>query len=262
MSKAHDKLGRAELLARRRRSTVKDLNHLFIVTVFAVDVIAASRKTLFDDANSRKALPTQVPSVDGGMLTIRKRAGKISSLLRTAVRRDLYCQALIAGVAITEDLLSYTTRCILTWYPAKLLKSAEGMDTDKAIPMKDVVLASDLESVIRKLVDKRMHDLTYGPPLAYFTYIENVLNVNIEDKLRQSFIEVKATRDLLVHAGGKVNAIYVSKSDALSRAPDGHLIPMDREYFERAFVTLKSIAVKLSRACERKYGKESKDPEP
>jgi hypothetical protein len=65
------------------------------------------------------------------------------------------------------------------------------------------------------VIRKQLVTVFYGSPERYFEYIENVLSIQIEKELKDTFAEIKASRDIIVHNSGIANEIYVGKRGML-----------------------------------------------
>ncbi len=90
-----------------------------------------------------------------------------------------------------------------------------------------------------------MISLFYAKPSAQFEYLEKVVDIEIDELLKESWIEIKATRDLLVHNSGVINRLYLSKAGNQSRGEDGEEIPINKEYIEQSMSTVKSIVGRI-----------------
>ena len=103
-------------------------------------------------------------------------------------------------------------------------------------------------------MDSRITSLFYDRPARFFQYIEQVLSIELPNELRESYAELKATRDLLVHNSGQVNEVYVQKTKQRARGRLGQEIPLGEEYFAGAVHVMKSLVSSLCTQCLRKYG--------
>lgn len=69
------------------------------------------------------------------------------------------------------------------------------------------------------------------------------------------YIEMKALMDLIIHAGGVVNAVYIEKTkDIAGAAKDGEKISVDRVYFEDSMRGIKRFAAALYKQMVHQYG--------
>ena len=71
----------------------------------------------------------------------------------------------------------------------------------------------------------------FGKPKDYPNKASEILSIEIEPETINSFIEIKASRDLIVHCGGIVNKVYLDKTLRLARSQLGERLPINEEYY-------------------------------
>jgi len=241
----------AAALRRPRSRTLKALNQLYFVTILTVEALNTSREVVRNA--DREKLTLEVPRIGGGTLKIEKRRTKVAKALKLEASRDAYAKALIVGVAHTEDYLTSTLRQVLTWVPEKLLLNSEGLKVDKSVKLEEVIKSKSRASFIAGAIEKRILELSYGSPSDFFDYTKDVLGIQLDKSLAASFFELKATRDLLVHAGGIINQKYLDKAGSAARGQIGHEIEIDVDYFESAIRTLKAVTSSIYSQCVPLY---------
>jgi len=91
------------------------------------------------------------------------------------------------------------------------------------------------------LIQKQLFAVFYGPPERYFAYVQTILSIEIEKELKDSFAEMKASRDIIVHNSGIANDLYIAKSGKKARARPGDRLQINRAYFEGATHTMKRL---------------------
>ena len=67
-------------------------------------------------------------------------------------------------------------------------------------------------------------------------------------------MEIKATRDVLVHNAGIVNETYLRKVRGKSRGQLGELIPLDKTYLDDSVTSMKRLIKHVYEGCLQKYG--------
>lgn len=217
---------------RPRTRAIRGLNNIYVVNTLARNALASAK----DQVSSQHGkLDFEVPSVSGERVVTARNRGKILRLLTQAIDCDLWAQALVSCVALTENYLADMLRVVFRGYPMKL--SAE----DKTVDLELVLAADDLDDVLSAVIERQIHSVFYRRPEKYFKFIEDVLSVSITDTLKETYSEVKATRDILVHNDGVANAIYVRKSGACARAEDGQPVGVDEAYFDASIRTMKEL---------------------
>ena len=74
------------------------------------------------------------------------------------------------------------------------------------------------------------------------------------DEAFSDYIEIKATRDLLVHNAGRINHIYISKAEDKARGDIGDKVVIDENYFNHCIAVMKRVSVVVQRDIESKFG--------
>jgi hypothetical protein len=196
----------------------------------------------------------EVPSSDGETTTLSRDHGEVFRLLETAYTFGIHQQAIIAAVALTEDYLQTTLRTVLRWFPQKLKQNVTGDKIDRSISLDMVLAAANKKQLLSRLINKQLQGIFYGAPSRYFEYIENVLTLELPQDLKSQFIEIKATRDAIVHNSGMVNETYLEKTGKFARAANREKLPVDASYFVSAIACQKKLVVTLYKKALEKYG--------
>jgi len=230
---------------RPRTRAIKGLNNIYVVSTLARNALASAKEQV---SLQRGKLDFEVPSVSGERVVTARNRGKIIRLLTKAIDRDLRAQALVACVALTENYFADMLRVVFRGYPKKL--SGEDRTVDLAL----VLAADNLDDVLSAVIERQIHSVFYERPEKYFKFIEDVLSVSIPDALKETYSEVKATRDVLVHNDGVANAIYFRKSGTYARVQDGRMLPVDEAYFDASIRCMKRLIQSVYSQLLSKFG--------
>ena len=174
------------------------------------------------------------------------------SLLDQTANRDLYAQALVSAVAVTEGYLIDMLSLILRAFPMKI------GDPDKKVDLNIVLQAKCLDGVLEEVISRKIRSVFYATPAEYFEEFEKILSISLPDDRKAAYCEVKATRDIYVHNGGIVNYVYLQKAGELARAKDGELINIDERYVSES-IALMRVMVRLTADRLRGKYKESEE---
>ena len=217
------------LLRSCRTYTNTSLKQLYILTGLSISGL----KTLQRDIRftKRRAVPVEVVSGDGIKLATTKRKAKIRPLINEAINSGLYKNALVSAVTLVEEFIHCYLHLMLSTYPQKVGK-------ERRLGIDDLLKVHDKDDAVQLLIEKEILAALYKSPRDYLDYFENILSIDLPLKDKRAYIEVKATRDLLVHNGGIVNSVYLEKTGNMARAKLGDLIPVTQEYFDDAFRAL------------------------
>jgi len=94
----------------------------------------------------------------------------------------------------------------------------------------------------------------FGKPLEYMENIQRVLSIELNADLCGKYIELKPSRDIIVHGRGETNRLYVDKAGAQRRGEVGDELEIDLEYFKHVLVTLKDLSKSVQQETENQFG--------
>lgn len=233
-----------ERVRKRQVVLVRRLNDHYIFVSQALPLIAAvkagheaSTKTL----NRKYSVPSR-----GKARIVSRTDEELARLYSAFIDRDLFGTLLIAIVSLTESFLIQTLRIVLREYPHKLSIGLRGAEALRQVPLATILDAKSREDVLESIINSQLCTVFYASPRDYLTYFHQITGVRTNNSVFSDFIEIKATRDLLVHNSGKVNEIYLAKAGTTSRARNGQTIPLDKDYFDHSLMTLKKLSTIVS----------------
>jgi hypothetical protein len=94
----------------------------------------------------------------------------------------------------------------------------QGIETPKNVELAEIVDCKSKEDLLLSVIEKHLISLFYASPSLQFDYLGQVTGVEVKTATRDSWIELKAARDLIVHNSGIINEIYLKKCGKLGRA--------------------------------------------
>jgi hypothetical protein len=223
-----------------RNRAIRSLNDLYVLAGLTSQALLEMQKrvTEHDDEDE---IEFEAPSANGETTTVTRDSNQLSKLLHLASARGVYEQFLVAGVALTEDYFQNVLRVVLKWFPKKLHVSVDGKQVERSVGLDVVVSSSTVDEILDVVIQKQLFALFYGSPERYFEYVQKILSIEIEKELKDSFAEIKATRDIIVHNSGIANDVYTAKSGKKARARSGERLEMNTAYFKAATQTLKGL---------------------
>ncbi|VVM58423.1 hypothetical protein PS662_01179 [Pseudomonas fluorescens] len=150
-------------------------------------------------------------------------------------------------ITLFEAALSDIIRATLLYKP-KILKSK------KMISYEDVLSEPDMGSLVAKIVDKEISDLTYGSIDDLIEYLKNKLHIPIEflPEEKEELNWCKAQRNILVHNQGRVDEKFL-RVRAISKYSMGESIIITESDWDDARYLLKGIVSALESAVVRKF---------
>ena len=174
-----------------------------------------------------------------------------------ADRADDYLQRYFAA-AVVERLYSVfdayllgLVRLWLTAHPRHLLRSGRGQKT-RQVPLEAVVNAPDRAAVIDAAVERELRDLAYHSLSDQLDTLGRLFSLdrpNAEECA--ALLELKATRDLLVHGGGVVGADYLVRAGPLARFAAGERLQLPDVYLAASFDLVRGAIEVTANAAAR-----------
>jgi hypothetical protein len=230
----------AERIRKRQASLVRELNDQHIFIQNAIPVLDGQRKdlALSIDEDDRKF---EVPSRKKKGVA-RRTDAELKRIYDVHVKRELYATSLMAAVSRTEAFLFDVLWMVLSRYPQKLALSNQGNPGDLTVPLAAFLDADTLGDVGDALIRRRLNGVAYLAPRDYLRYFNAVTGIDVAAPEFIEFIEIKATRDLLVHNSGIVNDVYLEKAATGARGKKDKMIPIDRGYYDSSIAVMKKLA--------------------
>ena len=116
--------------------------------------------------------------------------------------------------------------------------------------------ANSKEEVLDKVIQNTIVSLFYASPKDYFNKLKAILEINIDEASFFSFVEMKATRDLIIHNKRRVNQLYIDKCEGHARTTNTkQMIPCDKTYYETCVSIMKSLIKTIyERTAKKQFG--------
>lgn len=221
------------------------INQEFIITNLSVLNLINFRESL-KKKDPSVTLSLSVPSISGTTVHHEKRKSKIVEMLKHSTKCDIYASSLGNHISIVEFFLQQLVVNVLKKYPQKLSVDVNNNQTNKTVQISKVLSATNLDEVIDSIIIEKVSSLFYASPSDYIKYMKKVLGVRISDDLFYQYIEIKATRDLVVHNNKKVNDLYIEKSGQYARVTDKKQnIPITEKYYLKSVSIMKNLVRSL-----------------
>jgi hypothetical protein len=249
-----------EALARKiyslQNKIVRELNdaHIFLEQAQPLLLDARAR---YEGSRSRSDRRYYVPSVDR-----RKVAKRTDQELKEIYDRytltGLFESFLVRSLSQFESFLTDLLITFLDHYPQRITQSVQGIPACPGVGAKDLMAAQNKEELVRRVLTEHVSNVFHQRPSLYMAYVSKLLSVK-HDPSFVDYYEVAATRDLVVHNNGIVDALYVEKAGSKARGALGEKIAVDEEYFSSALAKLKKVSGAIKRDVEKKYGARAED---
>jgi hypothetical protein len=223
----------------------RHLNDVWILT-------SRLRTHLEKEADKLRASGTEasylIPSTrKKGIALTRRESVDLTKLYEAQHKRGIFETNLISVVSRTEAFIQDCLAVMLVEYPAKMtLLSKDG------IPLDLFLQTEDKSEVITRYVALKCEGLMYGKPKDYLNKFGECLDIDLAADHVNSFIEIKATRDIIIHNNGKINKSYVDKAGAKKRGKVGDMLPIDHDYFRSSIISLKAFSMDVRAKMDAK----------
>jgi len=230
---------------------VRELNDFHIFLSQAAPVLREAREPLANSTH-KKDRRYYVPA-SGRVKFARRRDEELKAIYDRFLKSGLYEAFLVASISSFESFLLKVLRVIVSEYPGKLSVSVQGVSACKTAPVAIVFDAPSLDEAQEAIIAEHLSGVFYAQPKAYLEYSRKVIGIEKDDPAFEHYLEMKATRDLLVHNGGIVNGVYLTKAGSNARGKAGEKLLVDSAYFEHCIAALKRISGIIKRDSEKSF---------
>jgi hypothetical protein len=231
------------------------LNDLVIGTHFTIMVLKDFTYKIHKYADKDK-YPIGLPSDKGKISTIYRSRTAFLKILKDQTDSKEYEKTLVFAVAEAEDHLASYMRIILRAYPDRL---QHGQGTaERSVPFSDVIQAYSKDELVFSVIEDAISNIMRDRPAKYLRYLTNITQSPLSDEIISRFAEICATRDLIVHTQGKINALYINKAGTLARGKIGETIVIDENYFNQSVSNIKDLYGELYSRISSKYQEDEK----
>ena len=165
----------------------------------------------------------------------------------------MYENFIVTAVSQFESYLFEVFRIVISAYPKKLALNIKGVETAREIPLNLLLNANSLSEVIAQIIEQRLNQVSYASPKEYLEYLGSIVGADITDPIFLDYIEIKATRDLLIHNSGVINDIYLAKAGDKKRGEIGQAVTIDTNYFDLCMATLKRLSGIIQRDTTKAF---------
>jgi hypothetical protein len=238
-------------VARLQNAIVRELNDSHIFVRQALPLLEQARGS-YASSPHKKDRRYYVPSVARSKFA-RRKDRELREIYDRFTSTRLYEAFLITAIGEFEAFLGRVLKEILVEYPQKLSIAVPGIPPYRQLPLEVLIKASTRDEALAGAVSEQLRAVFFASPKAYLDYVSKVAGVQVGDVAFADYLELKATRDLLVHNARQVNEIYLEKAGAKARGQLGDAIPVDSAYFDAALATMKRLSGIVKRDVEKAF---------
>ncbi len=242
----------ADDISKKQLILVRNINDTHIFAQQAIKHLLKAREQYNASPDSTDK-PYAVPSHKKKGIA-KRNDEELREIYDRYIETDLYNTLLVAIVSQCESFIFDVLRAVLRAYPKKIGCNVKGVEENRSVDLKLVLDANDIYQVHHALIEQRLHTISYAKPADYLTFLKNIAHVKTDQETFEKYLEVKATRDIIIHNRGIANTTYIEKAGNKARAVAGEQLPMSTAYFDEAIAVIKGITVIIRHDIKEKWG--------
>jgi hypothetical protein len=239
---------------------VRKMNDVHIFTQQAIPLLLEAHD-LYEDSENSKDRRYYVPSV-GRTKFARRKDIELMEIYERFISRELYENLIVTAISQFESMLFEVVKLIINAYPQKLTLSVHGVDMDRNVSLEVLLRSGSLEEVFTDVIGKRINAISHARPQAYLDYLNGIAGITTSDTAFLDYIEIKASRDIIIHNAGIVNDVYLQKAGERARGQLNKKLVIDGDYFDHCIATLKRISGIIQRDIDKNFPAKAEVKEP
>lgn len=238
---------------RRHLALVRELRDMYIFLQQATPALEAAKAMhIPDDKRGGKDKRYFVP-VAGRTKHAQRKDADLIAIYDYYLKYGLYKTFLVTGVSEFEVFLADVLTFVFEQYPGGISRKYPGIQATTSVDIETVVNRDSQEDIVTEAIRKHVQGVFYAKPSTYINYVCEIVGANRNEDAFAEYIEIKATRDLLVHGDAKVSTVYLAKSGERARATLGDVLDVDEEYFGHFVKTATRISGVIERDSKSKF---------
>lgn len=230
----------------KQRRIQKTLNDIYIwskFALFSLEAIEGEREMI-------ESIPGfAVPSVSI-QKKVKRNVDDVISIINKARSSELYKALIVYVVSLVEPVLLEIVKLTLLYDKRRLKLKPKG--SDKHLDYDTIVDCNNYNDVLNIIISKHVETLAYSTPKEQMEYLEKLLSIEIDNNTWDEWIEIKASRDLIVHNSCIINKVYLEKTGDNARGEIDDELQIDEIYFNNTIVVGKRLVGKIVSKILRK----------
>lgn len=219
----------------------KSINNIFIWHSVVIETLVKTQKNE-GFINQTKYV---VASKDTKTKIIERKPEDIRKILNDAVSFESYYSVFVYVVAQVEAFFYDYLKLQLQMDIRRLKIRIQGINHNQKIDVDAIIDASSKEELIDEIIKNELYCVFYASPKLQMEYLNKIAGISVPEDIYNSWIEIKASRDIIIHNQGYINDLYLNKVKELARGIEGEKITIDKDYFEKSIGIMKSIIGKI-----------------
>jgi hypothetical protein len=125
-------------------------------------------------------------------------------------------------------------------------------DAKTGVPLDIIISSANRDVMIEKIVALRCEELMFKRPSFYIEKAKQILEIRIRKDLEMAYLEIKASRDVVIHNRGRISGLYLEKAGSAARGKLGDEILIDQDYFLAAVNAFSDLAIEIMKGIEQR----------
>lgn len=219
----------------KKRQVQKKLNDIYIwstLVSLTFEGIENNQQIL------EKIKEFKVPSKIRGK-QVRRKSDDLVETIHHARSSEIYMALIVFVISLIEPILLEIAELTLLYDNRRLKIKPKGAESK--LDYDTIVDCGNYNEVLTTIISKYTSAVSYSTPKEQLEYLQKILSIKIDEDVWNDWVEIKATRDLIVHGSGIINDVYLNKAGDSARGEKGQQIVVDDKYFEKVIVVGKSL---------------------
>jgi hypothetical protein len=233
---------------RHQQGILRTLNDLYI----EAKIVSSALRDVRDLKWPRESA-IKVPSTGTNSSTIRRSDSEVKTIISRERERRTYEKSIVLIVSVVEDYLLSYARLVLRAHPRLINKSLQGNEGRITVEFNELI-TSGMDGIIEARVNERLHSASYASPSSMANYLAAIFGKPVRNDAFSKYVEMKASRDLIVHAKSIINSTYLQKTAERARGSLGEELPVDEAYYKDGLRTAKQICVSVYKIMVTQFG--------
>ena len=225
----------------------RTLNDAWILTQLTRQLYK-SRSTKLRASKDPRKKGYRTPKKAGWTIS-RRRDADIGQMFFAEHERGMFESNIVSLVSRTEAFIQESVSITIREFPEKL-KILSGK---AGVPLELLLEQGTRDDLLERFVTMKCEELMFSKPSEYLAKVQSILSIELNTETLADFIEIKATRDVIVHGQGAVSKIYLDKSETKARGKLGEELKVDIDYFKVVIITLKKLSGDIQSKTEQKH---------
>jgi len=167
-------------------------------------------------------------------------------------------QALVEGVALTEDYIKNIAEIVYKEFPGRILVTDNGDEKEEKY-MSIILTSIDRDEILDRIIEEKLRSIFYGNPADIFLKDKCKLEFGNYFKdhylnLIKTYIEVLSMRNIIIHNDARIDRKYIRENKGSTKKL-GEKVKLDHIYIRDSFILMRGLCAITSQLVQEKIYK-------